>query len=277
MRCLTFGLVASLAAVFLWTSRAELAEIDPVGKIVVEGGAEKEPGFSAGGRGTLELLGVMPLTKTIGLQGVGNYVGGLGSRYGLSAGPLFAWDSGKAGFFVAYQHRTFNENNFVYLRPSVAFYLPQANINFFYSQPVTSPQRSRTDVEYGLNQLNADVGYFPGVDLASFMKKDNLELTLGIQGNSFGGAGSGKIPNGVGPVFGVAFMPVQGWEVNLVRGTIDNHGRYNVGLGMSYYFDKAGATLKALRRRYLEPNYQSGGSVGRVDKETGGFFCGPNC
>jgi hypothetical protein len=272
MKGLTVGLAVLFASVFLWTSRAELAEIDPVGKILVEGGAEKEPGFSAGGRGTIELLGVMPLTQNFGLQGIAHYIGGLGSRYGLSAGPIFGWESGKAGFFVAYQHRTFNDNNFVHLRPSVAFYLPQANINLFYSQPVSSPQRSRTDVEFGINQLNASVGYFPGVDLASFMKKDNLELTLGIEANSFAGAGSGKIPNGVGPVFGLAFMPMQNLEVNVVRGTIDHHGRYNVLSGISFYFDKGDATLKELRRRYLEPNYQSGGAGGRIKKETVG--CG---
>ena len=162
--------------------------------------------------------------------------------------------------------RSLHDNNFVHLRPSLAFYLDQANINLYYSQPVSSPQRDyslfscsnttcrRTNVENGINHLEGTFSYFPGVDLASFLKKDNLELTLGVQANSFAGAGSGKIPNGVGPVFGVAFMPMKGVEVNLVKGTIDNHGRYNVLSGLSFYFDKVGDSLKMLRRRYLEPN-----------------------
>jgi hypothetical protein len=264
MKSFTLGLAAVFAIVLLWSSRAELAGVEPVGKVVLEGGAEKEAGTPAGGRVTAELLGVMPLTQNVGLQGIGHFIGGRGSRFGLSAGPLFDWGAGKAGLFLAYQHRSFHDNNFLYLRPSVAFYLPQANINLFYSHPISSPQRDRTGVEYGLNQLQGTFNYFPGMDLASFMRKDNVEVTLGLQANSFGGVGSGKIPNGVGPVFGLAFLPVPGWEVNVVRGTIDSHGRYNVLSGISFYFDKGGATLKELRRRYLEPNYQSGGAAGRV-------------
>jgi hypothetical protein len=279
-----------IALILFWAPRAKLAGIEPVGKLSVEGGAEKEEGYHAGGRGTLELLGVMPVAGNFGLQGIGQYVGGLGSRFGLSAGPVFGWDSGKAGLFVAYQHRTFHDNNFVHLRPSVAFYLDQANINLYYSHPISSPQRDNTpffpanipgascqqfvnlcaarerSVEYGINQLVGTFSYFPGVDLASFLKKDNVELTLGIQVNSFGGVGSGRIPTGVGPVFGVALKPMQGVEVNVVRGTIDSHGRYNVFSGLSFYFDRAGATLKELRRRYLEPNSFAPNAGGRVRK-----------
>jgi hypothetical protein len=256
-----------IALILFWAPRAQLAGIEPVGKVSVQGGAEKEEGYNAGGRGTLELLGVMPLVGDFGVQSVASYVGGLGSRFGLSAGPIYSWGSGKAGLFVAYQHRTLHDNNFVHLRPSVAFYLDQANINLYYSHPISSPQRDhtlfscpfrqtcrRTNVENGINLLEGTFSYFPGFDLASFLKKDNLEITLGVQGNSFGGVGSGKIANGVGPVFGVALMPMKGVEVNLFKGTIDNHGRYNVLSGLSFYFDKAGDTLKMLRRRYLEPN-----------------------
>jgi len=279
-----------IALILFWAPRAELAGIEPVGKVSVQGGAEKEEGYNAGGRGTIELLGVMPIAGNFGLQGIGHYVGGLGSRFGLSAGPVFGWDSGKAGLFVAYQYRTLHDNNFVHLRPSVAFYLPQANLNFYYSHPISSPQRDNThffpanipgascqqfvnlcaarerSVEYGVNQLVGTLSYFPGVDLASFLKKDNVELTLGLQVNSFGGVGSGRIANGVGPVFGLALKPMQGLEVNVVRGTIDSHGRYNVFSGLSFYFDKAGATLKELRRRYLEPNAFAPNAGGRVGK-----------
>src|SRR3990170_2388708 len=270
-----------VALILFWAPRAEPAGIEPVGKISVQGGAEKEEGYNAGGRGSIEILGVMPIVGNFGLQGVGHYVGGLGSRFGLSAGPIFSWDSGKAGLFVAYQYRTFHDNNFVHLRPSVAFYLNQANINLYYSHPISSPQRDhtlfscsgffgdicrRTNVENGINLLEGTFSYFPGFDLASFLRKDNLELTIGVQANSFGGPGSGKIPNGVGPVFGLAVKPMQGLEVNVVRGMIDSHGRYNVFSGLSFYFDKAGATLKELRRRYLEPNSFAPNAGGRVRK-----------
>ena len=258
-----------VALILFWAPRAELAGIEPVGKLSVEGGAEKEQGSQAGGRGSLTALGVMPLAGNFGLQAKANYTGGFGSRFGLSAGPLFSWESGKAGIFVAYQHRTFNSNNFVHIRPSVAFYLPQANINLYYSHPVSDPQRDGRvfvdrRIQYGINYLVGTFNYFPAFDLASFMKKDNVELMLGVQANSFGGAGAHNLQSGVGPVFGFAFMPVKGWEVNVFKATIDHHGRYKVLSGIAFYFDKIGASLKELRRRYLEPNQEPGG-VSNVD------------
>ena len=261
-----------VALILFWAPRAELAGIEPVGKLSVEGGAEKEEGSGAGGRVNLGVMGVMPIVGDFGLQARAHYVGGQGSRFGLSAGPLFAWNSGKAGLFVAYEYRTFNSNNFVYLRPAVAFYLSQANINLYYSHPISSPQRDSQSlglfnnqrVQYGTNQLAGTFNYFPGFDLAPFLTKDNLELMIGIQGNSFGGVGSGNLQGGVGPMFGVAFMPMKGWEVNLVKGSIDNHGRYRVVSGISFYFDKLGASLKELRRRYLEPNLYDNGRAGSI-------------
>jgi len=258
-----------IALILFWAPRAELAGIEPVGKLSVEGGAEKEEGSVAGGRVTLGALGVMPLVGNFGLQSRAHFVGGSGGRYGLSAGPLFSWGSGKAGIFVAYQHRNFNSNNFVHIRPSIAFYLPQANINLYYSHPVSDPQRDGgvfvdRRIQYGINHLVGTFNYFPGFDLASFMRKDNVEFMLGIQGNSFGGAGSHNLQSGVGPVFGFAFMPMKGWEINVVKATIDNHGRYRVVSGIAFYFDKIGASLKELRRRYLEPNLGDSGAGGTI-------------
>ena len=259
------ALVVAVVAIFFLASRAELAGIEPVGKLSVEGGAEKEQGSEAGGRLSLGAMGVMPIAGDFGLQARAHYVGGLGSRFGLSAGPLFAWGSGKAGLFVAYQHRTFNSNNFVHIRPSVAYYLPQANINLFYSHPVSSPQRDGQvfidrRIQYGINQLVGTFNYFPDLNLGSFFKKDNVELMLGVQANSFSGAGAHNLQSGVGPVFGFAFMPMKGWEINVVKGTIDNRGRYRVVSGIAFYFDKLGASLKELRRRYLEPNLGDAGA-----------------
>lgn len=271
MRNTTSALTVIVAAVFIWTAAAKSAGIEPVGKVSVEAGAEKEEGYNAGARGSLTLLGVMPLAGDFGLQAKANYTGGFGSRASLSAGPIFGWDSGKAGLFVSYQHRTFNSNNFVYLRPSVAFYLPQANINLYYSHPISDPQRDgrpfvNRRVEFGTNYLATTFNYFPGFDIASFMTKDNVELMLGVQVNSFGGAGSGDIQNGVGPMFGLSFMPAKGWEINVVKGFIDHQGRYKVLSGVSFYFDKIGASLKALRRRYLEPNMDPSNVGGKRQK-----------
>jgi hypothetical protein len=251
------SLLLAILTFHVWAPTAKAAGIEPLGRVELFGGAEKEAGTSAGGRGGLELLGIIPLTQNLGLQSVGHYVGGRGSRFGLSAGPVYDFGSAKAGFFTAYQYRSHNDNHFVHLRPSVTFYMPHANVNLFYSHPVSSAQRSGGSVERGINHLQATFNYFPAADLASFMRKDNVELTLGLQANSFAGAGSGKIPNGVGPVFGFSFMPVQNFEVNLVKGTVDHHGRYRVGIGVSYNFSKDAPTLKTIRSRYLEPNFFS--------------------
>jgi hypothetical protein len=259
--------LALSAAVFASNVGAQSKGIEPVGKVSISGGAEKEQGTPAGGRFTGELLGVIPFNQTFGLQGLGSYVAGRGSRFGLSAGPIMDFGSGKAGLFLAYQYRTFNSNNFLHLRPSVSFYLPQANINLFYSHPLTSPQRDGNSVEYGINQLQATFSYFPASDLASFMRKDNAEFMFGLQANSFAGVGSGNLQSGVGPVFGFAFKPTQSLEVNLVKATIDHHGRYRVQSGLAFYFNHANATLKELRRRYLEPNFFAPNAGGRIKKK----------
>jgi hypothetical protein len=256
-----YAVVLAFAALLLWSARAELATIDPVGKVSVGVGAEKEQGEGAGARFTGEVLGVMPLAQSFGLQGSASYVGGLGSRFGVSAGPLFGWDSGKAGLFLAYQYRTINSNNFLHLRPAVSFYLPQANIDVFYSHPISSVQHDGGRTEFGINTLQGTFSYFPSYDLASFLTRNNMEYTLGLQVNSFGGAGSGNLDTGVGPVFGFSFLPTRGLEVNLLKGTIDHHGRYRVQTGVAFYFDKVGATLKDLRRRYLEPNFEGPNST----------------
>lgn len=260
------------AALLYGTSPGHSAGVEPLGKLSVAAGAEKEQGTPAGARGTGELLGVIPFNQSFGLQGIASYVGGRGSRFGLSSGPIMDFGSGKAGFFVAYQHRTSNSNNFVHLRPSLSFYMPQANINLFYSHPVSSPQRDGRHVEYGINHLQGTFSYFPAADIASFMRRDNVEFTLGLQGNSFGGVGSGNLQSGVGPVFGFAFKPTRSLEVNVVKGTIDHHGRYRVQTGLAFYFNQGNATLKDIRRRYLEPNFAAPNAAGRISRSTAPFI-----
>jgi hypothetical protein len=257
-----------VAGLFLSVQLASAAAIEPVGKLSLSGGAEKEQGTDAGGRFTAELLGVVPLSQTFGFQGIGHYVAGRGSRFGLSAGPIFGWDSGKAGIFVNYQYRTLHDLNFVHIRPSAAFYLNQANINLWYSHPVSSPQRRGQSIEYAINQLQGTFNYFPASDWASWLRKDNVELILGAQVNTFAGAGKSKLDGtGVGPVFGFAFMPMQNLSLTLFRGTVDNRSRYKVESGIQFFFNKGNATLKELRRRYLEPGDGAPSQGGQVRKK----------
>lgn len=267
MKILTGILVTIFVFAFLLAPNGDAAGLEPFGKVSILGGAEREGGAPAGGRGAIEFLGVAPFTQNFGVQGTGHYVGGRGSRYGLNAGPIFSWDTGKAGVLVNYQHRTLGDNNFVHIRPSLGLYFDQANVNLWYSHPVSEPQRDRRGVEYGINRLQGTVSYFPPMDVATFMRKDNLEVTLGVQVNTFAGAGRSKLEGaGVGPVLGVSFMPTQNVEVNLFKATIDNRSRYRVYSGLQFFFNRTKDTLKELRRKYLQPanNFEDGGGVGRV-------------
>jgi hypothetical protein len=259
------GLMAILVSVFVLAPAAAFAELERLGKVSVFGGAEKEEGAPAGGRAVVEAAGVLPLSPVFGLQGIGHFVGGRQARYGLSGGPIFSWNGGKAGVFVNYQHRELRENNFVFFRPSIALYFDQANLDLWYSQPVSSPQRSGTSVEYGINQLQGTFNLFPAADLNRYMRKDNLELTVGLQANTFAGAGSGKLNGaGIGPVVGLAFMPAQNLVVNLFRVTGDSRDRYRVDSGIQFFFAKGASTLKELRRRSLEPNRDAPGNIGAI-------------
>ena len=98
-------LLAILAiSVFALAPAAHSAALEPFGKIELSGGGEKESHTSSGGRFWLEGLGVLPLSGNWGVQGAMHYVAGLGSRIGFNVGPVIAWDGGKFGGFVAYQH-----------------------------------------------------------------------------------------------------------------------------------------------------------------------------
>jgi len=262
MRILASALVI-IVFVFLMPPTADVADLEPTGHVTISGGAARDEKAPAGGRGVIEFLGVLPLTRNFGLQGLGYYAGGRGSRFGLYGGPLVSWDSGKAGFFVNYQHNSFHQNNFVYLIPSLSLYSGQTNLSLWYGHHVNSPQRDREGVQYGGNKIQGTLNYFPLTDVAAFMRKDNLELTFGVQVNTFAGVGRTKQEGaGVGPVWGLAFMPAQNVVVNLFRATIDNRSRYSIFTGIQYFFDKGTPTLKELRRKYLEPNPDLPGVAG---------------
>jgi hypothetical protein len=133
---------------------------------------------------------------------------------------------------------------------------------------------TRKITEYGVNRLQATASYYVPWDIAPFLRKDNLELTLGVQVNTFGGVGHEKLTGvGVGPVAGVAFMPWQNVEVNLFKATGDNRGRFDVQSGLSFYFSPSNApSLKMLRRKYLEVGP---GSVGAVASTGGELIISP--
>ena len=241
--------------------------LEPFGKIELMGGGEREAHESSGGRFTMEGQGVLPLTGNFGVQGALHYVGGLGSRVGFNVAPVFAFDGFKAGAFLSYQHRGLRGTDFVHLIPSVAFYLPQMNINAWYSHPVTGRQSGGHRSEYGINRLQTTASFFAPTDWwGPYLRRDNVELIGGLQVNTFAGAGHGKLGGtGVGPVLGLAMLPMPGVAVNLVRATFDHKGRYRVSTGLEFFFDPKGNTsLKEMRRKYLEPNQdgpQGGGET----------------
>lgn len=239
---------------FAFVPKANVAALEPFGKIELLGGGEKEQ-HSSGGRFWAEALGVLPLIGNIGVQGAINYQAGLGSRIGFQAGPLIGWDGGKAGFFFNYQHNGLRDTDFLWLVPSVAMYLPQWNLNMWYAHPVTGRQSGGGRSEYGVNRLQLTGRYYPAVDWwAPYLRRDNVELELGIQANTFAGAGAHKMGGfGIGPVLGLAFLPMPGVSVDVVKATFDSKGRYRVSTGLEFFFDRGGTTLHAMRQKYLDP------------------------
>lgn len=255
---------------FAFVPKANVAALEPFGKIELSGGGEREAHNPSGGRFIMEALGVLPLIGNFGAQGAIHYETGQGSRIGFNAGPVIGWDGGKAGFFWNYQHRGLRDSDFLWLIPTVAFYLPQWNLNLWYAHPTTGAQRGGGRVEYAVNRLQATASYFPNVDWwAPYLRRDNVELVGGIQVNTFAGAGAHKMGGAaVGPILGASFLPMPGVSVNLVRATFDSEGRYRVTTGIEFFFDRGGTSLHAMRQKYLEPNTDAPGSGGKDNHNT---------
>ncbi|HEY2986777.1 MAG TPA: hypothetical protein VGL11_03565, partial [Candidatus Binatia bacterium] len=64
---LSAGLLVALAFFAMVGSAHAAAALEPFGKIELGGGAEKEQGQNAGGRGVIEALGVLPLVGNFGI------------------------------------------------------------------------------------------------------------------------------------------------------------------------------------------------------------------
>ena len=84
-----------------------------------------------------------PLSQRFGLQGSLLHQGGHGGyKLGLSAGPVFAYDSGKFGVFGDYVYRHRGDNNFFFLRGVWSHYFDNFDLVLSYTQPVHSIQRT---------------------------------------------------------------------------------------------------------------------------------------
>jgi hypothetical protein len=267
----------------LWLPKvANVADVDWLGRISALGGAESESenrksaawGGSAHGFGTMQGLGVIPITPFMGLQLGGGVGGGDGVKLDFQGGPLFGWPGGKVGVFWAtvvhrypgglgsseHNERRIAWNNWI--RPAAAFYLPGMNIDVWYSHPIGGTQkfgRNSADDTFkglvGLSEGRVAVNWFP-----PFFMKDNLEITLGAHVTGATGAHNrdSDVPMGVGPVAGMAIMPWQNFEVQLFKAQMDNRNRYRVSSGLQFYFNRGNATLLQLRRMYLEPTNMPG-------------------
>ena len=216
-----------------------------------------------GARGMASVLGVMPFAmQDLGLQLGANYNGGDGSRFGATLGPVFGWTGGKAGVILDYRFRTHGNSHFFWLTPAVSIYSGDLNFNLSYTQQMSSIQiktkflpnaespsevSNRWETRYvPYNRLQGSVSYFP---------MNSMELNVGLQVNTFAGQTKDIRSAGVGPVFAVAWMPINNIQLNLVKGTFDNRSRYNVQSGVSWVFNTGSAAatnLKEIRRKYLQ-------------------------
>jgi len=285
MKITVGALIVVISLIFVLPPKAISANLEWLGIVSGFGGAEKETGqpngskTQAGGRGTVQALGVIPFGP-FGVQGSFQYTGGSGSRFGTTFGPLYDFTAGKVGLFATYQHRTQRDTNFWWLEPALDWYLGQMNLSLRYLQPVSDIQVTRKklgpvdpfdiqqikQVDIPVNRLQGTASYFPPDILQ--LGKDNLELTFGVQVNSFVGPTRNIKGAGVGPVFGIAMQPMQNVEFTLIRGTVDNRSRFDFQSGIRIFLGKStpslspatSPSLKELRRKYMEasPNPVSG-------------------
>jgi hypothetical protein len=271
MKVLT-GAVLALLFALVRPPIANVAEIEPLAIFSASVGAERETGEPdghgvgrGGARGTLNFLGTVPFAMSgFGLQGTVQYNGGQGSRFGASLGPIYDFGAGKTGIFVAYQHRNLRDGDFFWINPALSLYFDQMNLNLSYIHGVSPWQESRCGdhcngrledtktFDVATNRIQGTVSYFPPMDIA-FLRKDNVELTFGVQVNTFAGGGAHFAKSaGVGPLFGVSVMPWQNVEVNLIKASFDNRSRYQVNSGISYFVGRGAASLKEWRRKYMD-------------------------
>ena len=226
------------------------ADLKPIGGITAFGGAERQRGQEASGIGGVDLLGLAPLGKDLGVQGGFYSSGGQGFRFGLNAGPVFNFTSGKAGLFLDYEHRAREDFNLVGIRGTGGYYFDQFDALLSYSQPVSSVKRSGGRKFTGINELQGILRFYP---------TNEVELNAGFLVNSFAGAGrKDEGGTGVGGIFGVSFKLFDPVVIQLVQVKVDNRERYRVTSGVQLIF---GSPLKEWMHAHI-PLPAAGGVPG---------------
>ncbi len=233
------------------------ALLEPVIGLSLFGGAERGAtgsGQHAGAIGGSELMGMVPLASRLGLQGsLLNQGGNGGYRLGVSAGPVYAYSSGKIGLFGDYVRQERDSLNFFYLRGAWSHYFDNFDLVVGYSQPInhlqhvshtvvdtntttfinqcgpnpppvttTTQRRVRTSVP-AINELKAVVRYYP---------TQRTEVNLGFLVNSFAGPDHNDPGTGVGGIFGAAVQIFDWLILRPVQGQIDSRNRYRVTSGV---------------------------------------------
>jgi hypothetical protein len=251
-------------AVIAMSNYVGAADLKPVGGITGFVGAERGGGNSASAIGGLDTLGLLPLTKDLGLQGGLTFSGGQGFRFGLNAGPVINFSSGKAGLFLDYEHRARDNYNYVGLRGTGGYYFDRFDALLSYSQPVSSVQRSGNRTFTGINELHAVLRYYP---------TNEVEVNGGFLVNSFAGPGwRDDGGTGVGGSFGVSFKLFEPVVLQLVQAKIDNRERYRVTSGIQIIW---GSPLKEFLREYVSFPTIGSGAPGGV-KGTSRNYIDPN-
>ncbi len=245
--------IAILTLLVSLSTFAGAADLKTVGGISLFGGAEKDSGMAASGIGGLNGLGLLPLTKDLGLQGSMSFAGGQGFRFGLNAGPVLNFNSGKAGLFVDYSYWAREGFNYVGLRGSGGYYFGNFDALLSYSQPVSSVQHSGGKTMTGINELHALLRFYP---------TNEIELNGGFLVNSFAGPQHGDNGGtGVGGSFGASFKLFDPIVINLVQAKIDDRARYSVTSGIEFIY---GSPLQEWLREYISfPSFGSSPGEGK--------------
>jgi hypothetical protein len=237
------------------------SELKPVVGLMLFGGAERgnETGTGDGDASAIggsELLGLLPLGQRFGLQGSLTNQGGHGGyRFGLSAGPVYAYDSGKFGLFGDYVFRNRGDNNFFYLRGVWSHYFENFDTVLSYSQPAHSVQR--TPIRVGLPACGPNVVQTfdvrePSINelkgMVRYYVTPEIELNGGFLVNSFAGPDRNKTGTGFGGVFGAAIQVFDWLIVRPVQGQMDTRERYRIISGVEFVWAPPEKVPEARRR-----------------------------
>jgi len=235
-----FILIFALTSVLSVPYDSIAADLKPVGGITGFAGAEKSNGFSGSGIGGVDGLGLLPLTKNIGLQGGLTFSGGQGFKFDLNTGPVLNFDSGKVGLFLDYEHRAREDYNYVGLRGTGGYYFDRFDALLSYSQPLSSVKRLNGRKLTGINELHGVLRFYP---------TNEIEINGGFLVNSFAGPGRNDDGGtGVGGSFGVSFKLFDPIVLQLVQAKIDNRERYRVTSGIQIIW---GSPLQEYLREHI--------------------------